>query len=228
MVRRTWPRFEDFKKETGVMFYERDRGKGSKKGLLMTLALSGIGMIAATGAGAGGGCADCLDRSRVCRRTASFRQILSDGLVRRRFDQFNLDDEELYANTYRNRQARDAIGGLIPLFECPDEDIERTYYFRWWTYRKHLRRVKDGKGWAITEFLPDVCWAGAENTIACPFGHHVREGRWLRTSEYIDGYIDFMLEKGNVSGACAYLCWPAWAALECAKVTGGKSAWHLW
>jgi len=25
---------------------------------------------------------------------------------------------------------------------CPDEDFERTYYFRWWTYRKQLVQTK--------------------------------------------------------------------------------------
>ena len=72
--------------------------------------------------------------------------VLKDELVRRRFDRFNLDDEEVYTNAFSNKSALWSIGREIPLFECPDEDIERTYYFRWWTYRKHLRRTKDG-GW---------------------------------------------------------------------------------
>ena len=145
--------------------------------------------------------------------------VLKDELVRRRFDRFNLDDEEIYTNAFPNARALGTIGREIPLFECPDEDIERTYYFRWWTYRKHLRRTKDG-GWAVSEFLPDVGWAGADNTIACPFGHHVREGRWLRNPVYVDGYIAHMLAKGNISGPRAYANWPAWSAWERAKVTG--------
>lgn len=147
-------------------------------------------------------------------------RVLKEELVRRRFDRFALDDEELYVNAFPNRGTVWGIGRQIPLFECPDEDIERTYYFRWWTYRKHLRRTKDSKGWVVTEFLPDVSWAGAENTISCPFGHHVREGRWIRNAEYLDSYIDFMLKKGNVNGPRAYVSWPAWCALERAKVTG--------
>ena len=150
-----------------------------------------------------------------------YNRVLDFELVRRRFDRFNVDDEELYVNAFNNRGSRWSIGEQIPLFECPDEDIERTYYFRWWTYRKHLRKTKDG-GWVVTEFLPDVGWAGAENTIACPFGHHVREGRWIRDPKYLDSYVDFMLKKGNVNGPRAYLCWPAWSALERAKVTGNE------
>ena len=145
--------------------------------------------------------------------------VLKDELVRRRFDRFNLDDEEIYTNAIPNKAALWSIGREIPLFECPDEDIERTYYFRWWTYRKHLRRAKGG-GWVVTEFLPDVGWAGADNTISCPFGHHVREGRWLRNRTYLDDYISHMLAKGRINGPSAYLCWPAWSAWERAKVTG--------
>ena len=149
-------------------------------------------------------------------------RVLDMELVRRRFDRFNLDDDELYRNAFPNGQAQKAIGGLIPLFECPDEEIERTYYFRWWTYRKHLRQTAKG-GWVVTEFLPNVGWAGAENTISCPLGHHVREGRWLRDPKFIDGYLKFMLTEGSINGPRAYACWPAWAACERAKVTGDRA-----
>ena len=147
-------------------------------------------------------------------------QTIALSRVEEWFCRFYADDEELYRNEFPNEKAFEAFGRQIPRFECPDVDIERTYYFRWWTYRKHIRRVKDGAGWVVTEFLPDVSWAGAENTISCPFGHHVREGRWIRNSEYLDGYIDFMLKKGTINGPRAYLNWPAWSALERAKVTG--------
>ena len=145
--------------------------------------------------------------------------VLQEDLVDRYFERFNADDEELYQNAFPNKIAVGTIGRQIPLFECPDDDIERTYYFRWWTYRKHLRRTGDG-GWVVTEFLPEVGWAGPENTIACPFGHHVREGRWLRDAQYLDGYVGFMLEKGRVNGPGSYANGPAWSALERAKVTG--------
>lgn len=148
-----------------------------------------------------------------------YNKVLKDELVRRRFDRFAFDDEELYANAFSNRTARWTIGRQIPLFECPDEDIERTYYFRWWTFRKHLRRTKDG-GWVVTEFLPDVPWAGPENTISCSLGHHFREGRWIRNLAFLDGYTEFMAKKGTVNGPMAYVCWPAWGAWERAKVTG--------
>jgi hypothetical protein len=146
--------------------------------------------------------------------------ILSLSRVEEWFCKFNADDEELYRNEFPNEKAFESFGPLIPRFECPDENIERVYYFRWWTYRKHLRRVKDGSGWVVTEFLPNVSWAGAENTISCPFGHHIREGRWISNSEFLDGYIDFMLKKGAINGPRSYLNWPARSAFERAKVTG--------
>ena len=107
---------------------------------------------------------------------------------------FNAGDEELYANIPN----KDAFGFLeknIPLFECPDKDFERTYYFRWWTYRKHVKKTPDG--FVITEFLPKVSWSGKHNTICCPAGHHFYEGRWLRDPKYLDDYAVFWLRKGG-------------------------------
>jgi len=132
--------------------------------------------------------------------------------------EFNAADEELYTNTIPNSAAAEFLAQSIPLFECPDKTIERTYYFRWWTYRKHLRKTPSG--WVVTEFLPEVAWAGKYNTISCPFGHHLREGRWLRQTSYLDDYIRFMLTEGTVNGPRAYASWPAWGTLERAKVTG--------
>ena len=71
--------------------------------------------------------------------------------------QFNADDEELFSNI-KNKDAFGFLEKNIPLFECPDQDFERTYYFRWWTYRKHVKSTVDGT--VVTEFMPPVGWAG--------------------------------------------------------------------
>ncbi|MBR2021683.1 MAG: hypothetical protein IJ939_04530, partial [Clostridia bacterium] len=106
--------------------------------------------------------------------------------------EFNQNDEELYPNEIPNARAFDFLKEEIPLFECPDEQFERTYYFRWWTLRKHIRNTPSG--YVMTEFLPDVPWAGKYNTINCPVGHHLRESRWLRNaSKYIENYYRFFL-----------------------------------
>lgn len=89
---------------------------------------------------------------------------------RRFVEEFNASDEELYKNAIPNAKAWEFLEANIPLFECPDEELMRTYYFRWWTYRKHLRDTPDG--WVITEYLPKVPWSAKHNTICCPAGHH--------------------------------------------------------
>jgi len=108
--------------------------------------------------------------------------------------EFNANDEELYANI-PNAYAARFLEANIPLFECPDKDFERTYYFRWWTYRKHVKKTPDG--YVITEFLPKVSWSGKHNTISCPGGHHFYEGRWLHNAKYLDDYAVFWLRKGG-------------------------------
>ena len=98
--------------------------------------------------------------------------------LRQYIDAFIAHDEETVKNTIPNADAYRFLAQEIPLFECPDEDIERTYYFRYFTYRKHLKHTEDG--WVVTEFLPKVSWSGKHNTINAAVGHHIYEGRWMR------------------------------------------------
>ncbi len=69
-------------------------------------------------------------------------------------EKFNQNDEELYPQLITNQKSLDWIEREIPRFECPDKILEETYYFRWWTFGKHLKQTKEGR--IITEFLPDV------------------------------------------------------------------------
>lgn len=120
-------------------------------------------------------------------------------------DTFNEDDEELYVQHIPNEKAWEFLKENIPLFECPDKDFERTYYFRWWTYRKHIKKTPDG--FVITEFLPKVPWSGKHNTINCPAGHHFYEGRWLHNDEYLNNYAIFWFRKGGAVRSYSF-----WAA----------------
>jgi hypothetical protein len=79
----------------------------------------------------------------------------------------------------------------VPLFDCPDSAIEKIYYYRWWTFRKHL--VKTPDGFVFTEFITNVAWAGEYNTVSSAIGHQINEGRWLHDPEYIRDYINFWL-----------------------------------
>ena len=152
---------------------------------------------------------------------ASPFRVIGENKVVGYMDAFSADDEELYPHDIRNNQVALWARENIPRFECPDGDVERIYYFRWWTYRKHLRRTHDG--WVVTEFLPDVPWATKNNTISCPMSHQFMEGRWLRDRTYLDGYLRFMAREGTINGPRAYACAPAWCASELAKVTGDRA-----
>lgn len=61
------------------------------------------------------------------------------------FGCFNAFDEEAAVTFIGNDQAIEWMTRQVPLLDCPDEDIERTYYFRWWTYRKHLKKTPEGR-----------------------------------------------------------------------------------
>ena len=125
-------------------------------------------------------------------------------------EQFNAEDEELHPQLVRNADAYTYLERNAPLLDCPDTTIEKTYYFRWWTLRKHWKDTCDGR--ILTEFHPDVSWAGPHNSINAAVGHHLREARWLRDAgQWVREYILFWLDrKGN---ALSYNVWYA-AALE--------------
>ena len=133
-------------------------------------------------------------------------------------DRFNENDEELYKNTIDNAHAYAWMEQEIPALDCPDEDIERTYYFRYWTYRKHIKKTVED-GYIITEFLPKVPWSGKHNAINAAAGHHIFEGRWLKNGgKYLGDYISFFLNHPD--DAHSYSAWLATAAWKLGEVTG--------
>lgn len=155
--------------------------------------------------------------------------------------QFNHDDDVLIdeINQYHvsNKQVWTFLCKNIPFINVPDKKIEKTYYFRFWTYRKHIKlitsspdiKIKDGSMsvdsigtnyYVITEFLRRVPWAGKHNTISCAAAHHFNEGRWLHDTSIIESYANFWF-KGDGSPR-SYSFWPAHAILEYEKVTGNN------
>ena len=104
----------------------------------------------------------------------------------------------------------------IPLVDFPDKVMERAYYFRWWSFRKHIRKTPDG--YVITEFLADVPWAGKHNTINCAAGHHFNEGRWIKNTEYLEQYLSFWFEGGG--SIRSYSFWVADSAYRQYLVSG--------
>ncbi|HEV2696216.1 MAG TPA: glycosyl hydrolase family 65 protein [Verrucomicrobiae bacterium] len=106
-------------------------------------------------------------------------------------EHFNSMEDENVTNTISNAGAWDWMQKEIPLFECPDKEVEEMYYFRWWSYRKHL--VQTTNGWVITEFLTPVRHAGIYDTVSCAAGFHIAEGRWLHNGFFLDDYAAFWL-----------------------------------
>ncbi|MCW1885472.1 trehalase family glycosidase [Luteolibacter flavescens] len=125
--------------------------------------------------------------------------------LRHHVEQFNGRDTDLYPQSIPNAQAYDFLKENIPLFDAPDEDFVRTYYFRWWVYRKHVKATPEGR--VITEFLPPVPWAGKHNTISCALGHHLMEGRWLRDRGIMRENLQFWLGKTDGGHLRRYSTW---------------------
>lgn len=137
-------------------------------------------------------------------------------------DEFNSNDNELYKQFITNDSAWAFLQSNIPFLECPDKNIELTYYFRWWTYRKHIQKTPTG--YVITEFLPKVSWSEKYNTIASASALHFYEGRWLKSSEYLNGYANFWFTEGNPK---MYSFWVANSLLEYFKVTNDLTVANL-
>ncbi len=149
-------------------------------------------------------------------QTVTDRPLLALDRFKAYVEDFNRGDEELYPQAIRNAAAWEFLEANVPRFECPDPVLERTYWFRWWTFRKHFRQTADG--WVLTEFLPPVPWAGKHNTISCAAGHHLYEGRWLRDQRPLDDYARFWFRGGG--DPRRYSFWAADALWARQKVTG--------
>ncbi|BBO34697.1 MGH1-like glycoside hydrolase domain-containing protein [Lacipirellula parvula] len=129
------------------------------------------------------------------------------------------------ADLISNREAAAWIAANAPAFECPSPQIEKIYYFRWWTYRKHIRQTPHGR--VLTEFLLAVSHAGPYNTVSCALGHHIAEGRWLRDQALLDEYIRFWLRSGKDGGPPPHFhqfsSWLASAMWDRYLVTGDRA-----
>ena len=132
---------------------------------------------------------------------------------------FNADDNELYKGSFDNAHAWSFLSENIPLFDCPDTKTSQIYLFRWWSYRKHLRSTPGG--WIVTEFLPDVPWAGPYNSIDCAAGQQIAEGRWLRNPVYSEDYCKFWMSPAGQPRR--YSFWLADSIYQEALVTGNHT-----
>jgi hypothetical protein len=131
-------------------------------------------------------------------------------------DEFNRADDERIVNLISDARAFDWMSEQVPFFECPDKEIEKVYYFRWWTYRKHIR-AHDGFV-CLSEFLP-------RNPVSSAVGHHVMEGRWIHDGRYIDQDLLYWLRgtDGKPHDPQNFSSWTVWAAYQRYLVNGDKA-----
>lgn len=138
------------------------------------------------------------------------KSVLKPDLMLQQVHFFNTMEEEAVVNYVSNDKAAEWMNQQVPLFECPDSIIEQTYYFRWWTFRKHLKETPEG--FVFTEFITPVGHAGKYNTISCALGHHIYEGRWLHDDRFIDEYIKFWFLKDRYAPKSYFHKYSSWAA----------------
>ena len=138
---------------------------------------------------------------------------------------FNASDPEKIVNLIPNANVWEWMLAEIPWLDCPNSQLEETYYFRWWCYRKHIKQTEKGR--VLTEFLSEVKHAGPYNTISCAVGHHLAEGRWLKDQSLLDEYSRFWFRSGENNGPAGHFhkfsSWIQSALYDRFEVTGDKS-----
>jgi hypothetical protein len=125
----------------------------------------------------------------------------------------------------------------IPFLDVPDQQIQQAYYYRWRTWKEHIRATGPANGDILTEFFGAPGYSAPFGGIDAAAGHHIDEGRWVRDQQYVDSYLTYWL-RGAGSGpkpatdflnasttdwAHEYSFWAASAAYADAEVTGDWS-----
>ncbi|MBN2165149.1 MAG: hypothetical protein JW717_02620 [Marinilabiliaceae bacterium] len=109
-------------------------------------------------------------------------------------DYFNRMEDENIVQAIPNSESWNWLKTNIPLFDCPQDNFEEMFYYRWWTLRKHIKETP--QGYVFTEFLVKRSYADKYNMIACAIGHHIYEARWLHDQQYLDQYLHLWY-RGN-------------------------------
>lgn len=102
---------------------------------------------------------------------------------------FNSMEDENVTNFISNADSWNWLQKEIPFFECPDHEVEEMYYFRWWSFRKHLEQTTNG--FVFSEFLT------RQTPISSALGHQIAEGRWLHDQNYLNDYILYWFHDEN-------------------------------
>ena len=99
--------------------------------------------------------------------------------------------KQLEAQTFWANRDFDWFKANIPFFECPDAEINTTYYYRWELVTRHICYGSPNSGYSFTEFANRPFWSGAYGGIACPSGHQIYEIRWLKDPEFARDFLHY-------------------------------------
>ena len=64
----------------------------------------------------------------ACDNTLKNLDIAGRESVMTYVSEFNGTDEELYVNAFPNDSAAEFLNENIPVFDCPDQELEKTYF----------------------------------------------------------------------------------------------------
>ena len=115
-----------------------------------------------------------------------------------------------------------------PLFEASDANMTFAWFYRWRLYKNHTHAINETApsgehfSWVVTEFAPNVPWAGLDNAIPCAAGHHVQDGRWLRDASIMDSYSTWW-QSGLPGVRLNYYFWHVQSFLARLEVAGAAA-----
>lgn len=139
-------------------------------------------------------------------------------------DYFNGMEDENIAQAIPDTHSWEWMEKNVPLFECPQNNFEEMFIYRWWTLRKHIKETP--VGYAMTEFLVQRSYSDKYNLIACAMGHHIMESRWLHNPKYLNDYVHVWF-RGNegkpMNKLHKFSNWTADALMEKYMVDGNKA-----
>jgi hypothetical protein len=156
---------------------------------------------------------------------AAFAQTITPGQT---LAVLNAGDYQHYVNQFAadEREATDQqpadewpwIAANVPFFDSSNKQFEEMYYFRWYSFEKHVEQTAD-HGYLITEWLhrPDLPHNGVLPDAA-PF--HLGEARWLRNRKIAEDYAQYWGSPG--ANLRAYSFPFAWSVEQVTEVTGDR------
>lgn len=115
---------------------------------------------------------------------SSHAQVLNKQKILEKFDFWDNRDFEWYKEN-------------IPFFESPDNELDKTYFYRWELITKHLVYGSPQSGYAVTEFIDRPWWSGTYGAISCAAGLQLYELRWFRNSQYFNDFANYWFRTPN-------------------------------